>query len=189
MKKSIIFLAMILIAVPMFAQPEQTYTEAFDSVFINVSYTDATTGILYERSIPFAMLYNFNSSIAPVDTSNSRRFIRGFSELYDAAFQPSARLPFNVDSLQSLIGNSGNVVDIGILHYKFNSFDTLVAYQKLYLDTDSIPHEHTSITASLYTELTAFMASPLAETTMSTTTYRFRDILRFNNTGNSIVAL
>ena len=37
-----------------FSLNAQTYTESFDSVFINVSYADATTGILYERSLPFA---------------------------------------------------------------------------------------------------------------------------------------
>ena len=41
-----------------FSLNAQTYTESFDSVFINVSRTQATTGILYERVVPFANLEN-----------------------------------------------------------------------------------------------------------------------------------
>ena len=39
----------------------QSYTEAFDSVFTYVSRNDATTGILYERVMPFGNLTKYNS--------------------------------------------------------------------------------------------------------------------------------
>lgn len=39
----------------------QTYTHAFDSVFAHISRADATTGILYERVIPFGNLTHYNS--------------------------------------------------------------------------------------------------------------------------------
>nr|MCR4737767.1 hypothetical protein [Bacteroidales bacterium] len=46
----------------------QTYTQAFDSVFANVSRAGANTGILYERVLPFANLTNFNSLLSNPDT-------------------------------------------------------------------------------------------------------------------------
>ena len=92
MKKLSSILAIFIIALttthlmsysPPTSTEPRTYTEVFDSVFVNVSYADATTGILYERSIPFAQLYNFNSNVSIVDTSSSKHFIRAFRELYD----------------------------------------------------------------------------------------------------------
>ena len=40
---------------------EGTYTEIFDSVFSVISKVDATTGIIYERVVPFANLVNYNN--------------------------------------------------------------------------------------------------------------------------------
>jgi len=85
MKKLVLF-AMTFIFMSLHAQAEKTYTEMFDSVFSVVSRTQATTGILYERVVPFANLVNYNSIINPVDTSNFTHFIQSYSELYRAAF-------------------------------------------------------------------------------------------------------
>jgi hypothetical protein len=130
MKKTIILTAFAVCISITYAQ---SFTEAFDSVFQNISRVDASTGILYERVIPFAQLYNYNSKVSPVDTSNSVHFMQAHFELYNAAFQPSAKLPFDSDSLEALI-NGNNRIDIGILHYKFNTLDSAVAYQKLYFE-------------------------------------------------------
>jgi len=94
----------------------------FDSVFSVVSRTQATTGILYERVVPFANLINYNSTINPVDTSNFTHFIQSYSELYRAAFDTSARLPWNLEDFELQVENNAlsGVVDIGILHYNFN---------------------------------------------------------------------
>ena len=64
MKK--LFIVMLIIAstthlmsyIPPPAEPK-TYTEIFDSVFSVVSRTQATTGILYERVVPFAKKHLF----------------------------------------------------------------------------------------------------------------------------------
>ena len=56
MKKLKVLFALIIITLSLQAQTEQTYTEAFDSIFINVSRVPATTGILYERVVSFADL-------------------------------------------------------------------------------------------------------------------------------------
>jgi hypothetical protein len=89
-----------------------------------------------------------------------------------------------------LIESDEDVVDIGILHYKFNTLDSAAVYQKLYFDTDSVLHENTRIATSLYAEKIAFVASPLKKEFMDTKiTFRFRDLLWFDNTKDPIVEL
>jgi len=153
MRKLIILAALAISVSVTYAQ---SFTESFDSVFVNISRADATTGILYERVIPFAQLQNFNSNIVPVDTSNHEHFRRAYRELNRAAFLPSAKLPFDRDSLKSIINENNDVIDIGILHYKFNTLDSLAARQKLYFGVDSVLFENTGIATSLYAEKTAF---------------------------------
>ena len=197
----VMFLGINIIAVASYLPPppqvEKTFTESFDSVFQNISRADATTGILYNRSIPFAQLYNFNSNVSSVDTSNSKHFMRAYRELYDAAFQSFAKLPFSVDSLRTMIAGSGNIVDIGILHYKFNTFDSAVAMQKLIIDTvimsgdtSFIIWEDTTVSASLYTEQTSFVVSPLASfSETNQVTFRFNNDFYFDNTGATLTSL
>jgi parallel beta-helix repeat protein len=68
--------------------------------------------------------------------------------------------------------------------------NSTVAYQKLYFDSDSILRENTAVASSLYTEQIAFVASPLKESVnMGSVTFRFNNLLRFDNTGNPIVQL
>ncbi len=60
MKKYIILIALAISSnIAIYAQ---SFTEMFDSIFRNISRSGATTGILYERVIPFAQLQNFNSN-------------------------------------------------------------------------------------------------------------------------------
>ena len=64
-------------------QAQQGFTELFDSVFVNIGRSDATTGILYDRVLPFSNLKQFSSSNP--DTANMYQFLHGYSELYNAA--------------------------------------------------------------------------------------------------------
>nr|MCR4737788.1 hypothetical protein [Bacteroidales bacterium] len=67
MKKNIVIQISVLFLV-LTSTSAQTYTQAFDSVFANVSRAGANTGILYERVLPFANLTNFNSLLSNPDT-------------------------------------------------------------------------------------------------------------------------
>ena len=199
MKKVLIFVIFFATNITTFSQAlpppqtEKTYTEMFDSVFSVVSKAQATTKILYERVAPFAGLQNFNSSVSFVDTSNSKHFMRAYRELYDAAFEPFAKLPFDGDSLKSLIGDSGDIVDIvdiGILHYKFNMIDSVVAMQKLIIVDSVLVGEDTTVTASLYSEKTAFVVSPLSSfSETEEVTFRFNNAFYFDNTGATLTSL
>jgi hypothetical protein len=55
MKRIIIILLLAITATTLQAQ-ERTFTQLFDSVFQYVSKTEATTGILYNRVLPFSGL-------------------------------------------------------------------------------------------------------------------------------------
>ncbi len=68
-----------------------TYTQWVDSIFQYVDKNQATTGILYERVMPFANLENFNRTQA--DTSSATHFMQAYSELYRAAWDTTKRLP------------------------------------------------------------------------------------------------
>ena len=68
-------------------QAQQGFTDLFDNVFVNVSRSGATTGILYDRVIPFSNITRFSGSNP--DTADMYRFMYGFHELYNAAFDTS----------------------------------------------------------------------------------------------------
>ncbi len=191
MKKTTIVWIFFLGIVNLYAQEIQTYTESFDSIFRNISRSDATTGILYDRVIPFANLKNFNSnSSQSVDTGSMKHFMQSYLELYDATFQATSVLPFSIDSLESYINANSSFVNIGLLHYKFNTMDSAAVQQKTYFGADNILYENSSLNLSLYQEKTAFIASPLQEfVNLGTTTFRFSDLFYFDNTDNPIVQL
>jgi len=96
-------------------QAQQGFTEFFDSLFVNISRSDATTGILYERVLPFSNLRQFSGN--NLDTANRHRFLQAYSELYDAAFDITKQLPFDSDSLENLIASNSSYIDIGHTSY------------------------------------------------------------------------
>jgi hypothetical protein len=80
MRKISIILTALTVSANIYAQ---SLTEIFDEVFQNVSRANATTGILYERVLPFAGLHKFNSNQTLVDTSNKAHFMQAYFELYN----------------------------------------------------------------------------------------------------------
>ena len=82
MKKLTTILLILVLATTLNAQ-NQTFTEMIDSIFQHVSRVDATTGILYNRVLPFSNIKQF-SGCNP-DTANMYQFLHGYSELYNAA--------------------------------------------------------------------------------------------------------
>ena len=82
-KNQFLALTCIIISATTLKAQEQTFTQMFDSVFQHVSRVDATTGILYNRVLPFSNLKQFSSSNP--DTANMYQFLHGYSELYNAA--------------------------------------------------------------------------------------------------------
>jgi hypothetical protein len=159
-----------------------------------VNRTGITTGILYDRVVPFANLVNFNSNVNPaVDTGHFSHFIQAYSELYRAAFDARGRLPRTVDDFREQIKTNATegVVDIGFLHFNFNMMDSVVGKQRLSM-MDSVVIERAAVVGeSLYLQKTAFVASPLSAIARGTAgiTFRFNNNFKFSNTHASITRL
>lgn len=61
MKKNLLSYLIIICCSTAFSQTGPSFTRLFDSLFANISMADATTGLLYDRVVPFANLPAFNS--------------------------------------------------------------------------------------------------------------------------------
>ena len=177
------FIFLVIAISFLFAKTQaQTFTQIFDSVFTHVSRTDATTGILYERVLPFGNLTHYNSLAGNPDTSNYSHFLRAYNELYRATFQPSITM-IPKDTLKQLIENDTTRVQIGMLHFYFNTFDTTVFRDKLYFDSDSVLWEDPFNTNSLYKENVLFIASPLTQVlTTLNAKFTVNSLFYFDNT-------
>ena len=164
----------------------QTYIQAFDSVFANVSRAGANTGILYERVLPFANLTNFNSLLSNPDTSNCSHFFRAANELRRATFNlPCPIVP--KDSILKICESDPDLIQIGMLHFDINTFDANMLHQKLFFDGDSILQEDTSVFGSLYNEEMLFVASPLRSIiNTDNPLFYVNSMLYFDNTHDKI---
>lgn len=66
----------------------QSYTQAFDSVFQYVDLSHTSTGILYERVLPFSNLVSYVTNIPhAADMSDYRQFAKAYDELSRAEAQ------------------------------------------------------------------------------------------------------
>ncbi|MDR3046284.1 MAG: hypothetical protein LBU51_01555 [Bacteroidales bacterium] len=79
MNKKLFFLLALLSGSALQAQ-FQNFTQTFDSVMMHVSRADATTGILYDRVIPFAGVPRFSQWASQKDTANADRFLLAYNE-------------------------------------------------------------------------------------------------------------
>ena len=112
----------------------QNYTQAFDSIFQHVDLSNTSTGILYERVLPFSNLVSYVTNIPhPVDTCDYWQFVMAYDELYRAGGQHT----FLSDSVEGMLGHlpaDNSTVVLGMLHANFNTFDTVAMQQRLYYD-------------------------------------------------------
>ena len=168
----------------------QSYTQSFNEVFQNVDLSHTSTGILYERVLPVSNLYNFIMNRPhPFDTCDYWQFVLAYEELYRAGAQ-NIFLSDSVEEMLQHLPNDGETVVIGILHMKFNTFDTAAVRQRLYYDSDSVLWENTSVNVSLFQENNVFMAAPLVEQVFSRTVRFVVDgNYSFDNTTNPITML
>lgn len=82
MKKYIVTFLIISVIAKIYAQ---SYTQAFDSMFQHVDLSHTSTGILYERVLPFSNLVNYVTNIPhPADTCDYWQFVMAYDELYRA---------------------------------------------------------------------------------------------------------
>lgn len=90
-----------------------------DSLLVDIDKSLVTSGIIYERTTPFANLYNFNSKDT-WNTADYSYFRQSLLEMYRAS---NAQKFISLDSLTVSLKNTylnDNVVNVGILNTQFN---------------------------------------------------------------------
>ncbi|MFN3968660.1 T9SS type A sorting domain-containing protein [Flavobacterium sp.] len=90
-----------------------------DSLLVDIDKSLVTSGIIYERTTPFADLYNFNSKDSS-NTADYSYFRQSMLEMYRAS---NGQKFISLDSLTVNLKNgllTNNVVDVGILNTQFN---------------------------------------------------------------------
>lgn len=109
----------MLISLSINAQDDDaTQPKALDSLLTNIDQSLVTSGIIYERTLQLADLYNFNSE-GNANTANFDYFRQCLLEMYRAS---NAKKFISLEELESKISGSTseNTVAIGILNTQFN---------------------------------------------------------------------
>ncbi|MFT7666346.1 MAG: hypothetical protein ACI9O8_000679 [Patiriisocius sp.] len=90
-----------------------------DSMLVDIDQTDFTTGILYDRTVPWASLYTFNEGY---NVSNKNHFEQALLEIHNAS---NNELFMDHTELQKLTTHDSirNVIDIGILNVSFQKLN------------------------------------------------------------------
>ncbi len=165
-------------------------TSSFDAQLINVDKSLVTSGIIYERVIPIANLYDFNQSGNAHNTANYTFFEQALSELYRASNNTKLISHYTLRSIILADETAKNVVNIGIINSPFQimnynqetpSLGGLNFSNNLY---SQIPNK-----VPFY-DLYALVIAPLKSIAEgSSITYKFRNDLIFNNGGKIIKTL
>lgn len=168
----------------------QSYTQSFNEVFQNVDLSNASTGIIYERVLPFSNLIKHTTNQQGLmDTSSFEQFIMAYDELYRAGAQ-NTFLSEPVEEVLMLLPDNEETVVLGFLHADFNIFDTAAMRQKLFFDDDSVLWENTSVNVSLFNEITSFMTAPLVESIEGTSAiFSIDPNFFFDNTSNPVISM
>ncbi len=91
-------------------------TNTLDAMLVNIDLSPVTSGIIYERALPFANLYNYNQSY---DTATLGYFEQAFHELYRASNQLQFMPYTNLRQLYTSEDQS-NIIDIGMINTQFS---------------------------------------------------------------------
>ncbi|MFT3948485.1 MAG: T9SS type A sorting domain-containing protein [Agriterribacter sp.] len=190
-KHYLILLGLLMICSALFSQQTMTYTKMADSLLFPISKTQITTGILYDRVVPFASLHSFKNT----DTSFYSHFIQAYSELYAAAYNNTSMLKMErIDTISTAIYYSNNVVPVGVLYYDFNFIDTLaIANNLFYKGSDSLLHDVVGRTGNPFKLKTITIAAALPKDTLNygsgNITFKYASQLFANNKGVTLTSI
>src|SRR5688572_11337462 len=161
--KTLLIILIIISASVLKAQRLPSFTHEADSVFKNLNKGYITTGILYDRVYPYAMLHVFNSSF--FDTTNVHHFKQAYLELYNAKYYNSSLVkPGIVDKRMNTIAITGKV-PIGIINFQFNQIDTNSVVDNLLENRNGIFYDVPSRPRSPYWKKQVSIISPLIDST------------------------
>lgn len=114
--KKLLTVSMVIFMLTMFNNPILSQTSDLDAMLTNVNQSSVTSGIIYERVMPFANLYNYNQAF---DTATLGYFEQAFSELYRASNQQKF-IPYTTLRQRYTDATQTSVVDIGIINTQFS---------------------------------------------------------------------
>ena len=113
--KKLLTVSVVIFILTIF-NPILSQTSDLDAMLTNVNQSSVTSGIIYERVMPFANLYNYNQAF---DTATLGYFEQALSELYRASNQQKFMPHTSLRLLYTDI-NQNSVVDIGIMNTQFS---------------------------------------------------------------------
>jgi hypothetical protein len=166
----------------------QTYTQAFDSLFSNVPYSTVVSGILYDRIANFSDIELFNQQTT--DTSSYACFMQAYSELHRAITNPSINPQFliEIESLKERLQNI-SYIPIGIINARYDIIDTnAVLSGKLY-ESNGLFYVNNAINGSLFAQEYALLAAPLSREVDSVVIFGLSSLFVFENHANSVSSI
>ena len=189
MRTKVLLLVLIIATTNLLkAQKFSSFTHDADSVFQNLNKKPVTTGILYDRVYPYAMLHVFNT--AYFDTSNLQHFRQAYYELYNAKYNKTdLKKPQAVDKEIAVIKQTGKV-PIGIINFEFNQIDTNAIEDNLLENRNGIYYDVANRVRSPYWKKQISIMSPLVNSTEGLQiNFQTSSNLYLQNTGNTIQSL
>lgn len=188
MKPKLLLSLLLILSVSVKAQIISSFTHDADSVFRNLNKSYITTGILYDRVYPYAMLHMFNTSY--FDTTNVHHFIQSYYELYNAKYNNAGLL--NPDTLEKRIEaiTAKKHVPLGIINFLFNRIDTDAVAKNLLEDRNGIYYDVANRTQNPYLKKQVSIISPLVDSAEGLLIiFETTPALFLQNTGHTITSL
>jgi len=158
--KKVIFLFTVFCCLCRLSAIAQSYTQSVDSLFIHLNKSVITTGILYDRALPFASV-NLVNKYQP-DTTNHGYFIEAYNEMYNSAYSHTGWIV--LDTLVRRVSSVNTMIPVGLSFYNYNAIDTNAMQNNLIqMHSDSLYYDTPGRTVSPYNTLNTFVAAPLAD--------------------------
>ncbi len=147
-------------------------------MFLHLNKSAITTGILYDRVLPFANLPFFNINTSLPDTIDLSFFIQGCSELRRAAYTPNSTLPPIADYFYAIKKQEvlTKKINISVFSYNYNYIDTNAITNRLLSinSTDSLFYDVPGRPYSPYKlKQTSFVSPLLSELDYATGPFNF----------------
>jgi hypothetical protein len=145
------------------ATEESPWSHLVDSLTAGVSKTPVTSGILYDRALPLAVLQAFNALQA--DTTGSSHLRQAYLELYMASY---IRTDFHLNPTQFRQRANATIardtVPIGVLDYQFHYLDPRAVLDGLLTANHGLLYDVAQPSRSPFLLRNLTLASPLVDT-------------------------
>ena len=170
---------------------DNDYSVLIDSLTQHLDRSRVTTGILYDRVLPLALLPSFGQGTQP-DTASVGYLRQAYLELRNAAYAPT---PVFFPLTQAQLREKGrrflarDSVALAVLDYQFNYLDTLAVYDNLLLEANRLYYQVASAPRSPYLTGTVTVAAALADTIRASSSFYLPTDLLLGNRPRRVSSL